>query len=67
MNTELADKIESICTEYQGVECWSVNELMKVLAENGVSGADAEEAASAYPSVLSSRSCIHREEERKAL
>lgn len=31
MNTELANKIESIRTEYQGVECWSVNELMKLI------------------------------------
>ncbi len=37
MNTELADKIESICTEYQGVECWSVNELMKVLGIDSLS------------------------------
>ena len=31
MNMELVDKIESIRTEYKGVECWSVNELMNVL------------------------------------
>ena len=31
MNTELVDKIEGLHTEYNGVECWSVNELMKVL------------------------------------
>ena len=31
MNMELVDKMESIRTEYKGVECWSVNELMNVL------------------------------------
>jgi len=37
MNTELADKIEELRTLHQGVESWSVNELMKVLGVDSLS------------------------------
>ena len=37
MNTELADKIEELRTIHQGVESWSVNELMKVLGIDSLS------------------------------
>lgn len=37
MNTELADKIEELRTMHQGVESWSVNELMKVLGVDSLS------------------------------
>jgi hypothetical protein len=37
MNTELSDKIEELRTEYKGVECWSVNDVLKVLGINSLS------------------------------
>ena len=37
MNTELADKIEELRTIHQGVESWSVNELMKLLGVDSLS------------------------------